>query len=145
MMNMRAAIAETLRELPGDVQKLVCASVRFVVRRVPNEIDLGHGAKPEDRGLFIGFPVRSEEDEEGGELYAEEGADVASAQGAPELYAEDGVDVAEVAQGPPGGTIVLFSANIRPLNQEQVTAVLLHEIAHFLGETEESAEELGLG
>jgi hypothetical protein len=144
-MNMRAAIAETLRELPGDVQQLVCTSVRFVARKLPNAADLAHGAQPGDRGLFVGFPVRSEEDEEGGELYADDGADVASAQGAPELFAGEGDDVAQVAQGRPGGTIVLFTRNITPLDQEHVSEVILHELAHFLGETEESAEELGLG
>lgn len=144
-MKLGDVVAEVLDGLPDEVADLVRSSIRFEVRPVPTSIDLARGAAPTDQGLFVGYPVRSEEDEEGGELYVEEGDDVACAEGSHELYAEEGDDVAEVPHYRPGGVIVIFGGNIKPLNRANVSAVILHELAHFLGETEEEVDEMGLG
>lgn len=145
-MTVAAVIAATLAELPDEIEEIVRQSIRIEVRPAPIAWDLAHGAQRTDRGLFVGYPWRSESDAEGdGELYAEDGDDVAQLEGGDELFAAEGDDVAEVATYKPGGVIVLFTSNIVPLDEVQITQVLLHELAHFLGEDEQSVDEMGLG
>jgi Zn-dependent protease with chaperone function len=143
-MTILEAVTATLGELPPNVAAYVRARIRWETRLEPNAADLELGAHQTDRGLFVGRPVRGDEDEEGGELYEVDGEDIAQAQGAPEYSAAEGDDFAEVSPDEPGGVIVLFAGNIRPLNKTTVAAVVLHELAHFFGETEEGVFALGL-
>ncbi len=82
-------IARTVAELPPPLCELVQTSIKFVVRKKPNAADLAHGAQPDDRGIFVGYPVLSEEDEDAGELYAEPGDDLAVHESAAVLRADD--------------------------------------------------------
>jgi Zn-dependent protease with chaperone function len=142
---VQSAVRATMDNLPDELAAYVEQRIRWELRPVPNGDDLELGAHLTDRGLFVGTPVRSAEDDEGGELYAAEGDDIAESQGAPEYFAAEGDDIAEVSSDEPGGVIVLFTSNIKPLDAEHVEAVILHELAHFLGETEEGVAEMGLG
>lgn len=138
-------IGGVIGELPPEARALIRRSIRWHVRPRPSPGDLELGAKPTDRGLFVGQPVRSEEDDEGGEFYADEGDELAEAQGLPGVYENEGEDVAEVDDARPGGAIAIYYANINPLTEATITEVVLHELGHFLGETEEGNEEMGLG
>jgi len=137
-------IARTVEELPEPLRALVKSSIKFVVRARPSAADIELGAEPTDQGFFVGFPVLGE-DEDAGDLYQEEGEDIATPESAAVLRADEGDLVAEVEPYTPGGTISIFTANIRPLNETTVTEVILHELAHFAGEDEEGVFALGLG
>jgi len=144
MMIVRKWIAEIVSELDGGAAELVQARIRWETRAKPTPADLALGAKPGDRGLFVGHPVRAEEDEDqGGELYVDDEGNV-EAEGEAEYYVDDAGDVEE-AGADPGGRIILFLDNIRPLTRENLEPVVMHEIAHFLGEDEDGVEELGFG
>jgi hypothetical protein len=143
------AVKEALGNLQPAVRSYVDKRITWKVQPVPSAAHLEMGAKPTDRGLFVGTPVRSPEDEEGGELYEVDdqgdGIAVAEAQGETEYYASEGDDIAEASSDEPHGTIYLFVENIRPLTKKEVADVVLHELAHFFGETEESAFMMGVG
>lgn len=145
-MTINEIIERQVQSLPAPLRDVVRAAVRFQVRDRPNAADLDLGAEPGDRGLFVGFPVRAEGGEEGeGELYGNEGDDLATVDGVDELRADDGDLVAEVEPYQPGGVIVLFRANIRPFTEQAVIDVILHELAHFFGDDEHGVFEMGLG
>jgi Zn-dependent protease with chaperone function len=142
-LTVTEALEIALADLPEDVRRYVGKRIRWEVRPSPTPEDIALGASPTDQGLFVGRPLRGEDDDEGGELF-DQGDDVGHAQGAPEYTSADGDDVAEVESQEPGGRIILYTSNIKPLDAEHVAAVVLHELAHFLGETEEGVFELGL-
>lgn len=74
---------------------------------------------PDDtRGVFVGFPLTKESDEEGGE------------ESATEEFSE------------PDGFILLVASNIG--DAETAKVVLLHEISHALGMDEPTVDGLGL-
>jgi len=144
-------IAKVVGDLPVELRRLVRSRVKFVVRKRPTAADIAAGAEPNDRGIFVGFPVLENDGEEdaGADLYAEDeaaaaGVVLAETDSPAVLRADEGDLVAELEPYEPGGTIALFTDNIRPLSEENVVDVLLHEIAHFAGEDEEGAFEVGL-
>lgn len=142
-MTVREALEHCLGELPAEIQGFIAERIRWEVRPAPTPADLELGAAPTDQGLFVGIPVRGDDEEEGGELYDEEDGN-AHAEGAPEYYeTADGGGIAEVDTGRPGGRIILFTENIKPLDGEHIAAVVMHELAHFFGETEEGVFEMG--
>lgn len=134
-MKLREYIDEIVDELPPEAAELVRNRIRWEFRLRPSSEDLGRGAEPEDRGYFYGFRVRGEDEVD------------LEGEGEGEVFlADDDDDIAEVPEYRPGGVIVLFTANIgKKLTRSAVRAVVMHELAHFLGEDEESALELGLG
>ena len=145
-------IEQTIQGLPPTIREVVRATVRIQVRSKPNRGDLELGAQPTDRGLFVGFPIREEGDELGGggelaEVAALDGSgdQLGAQEGAAVLYAGEGGLLAEVEPYQPGGVIVLFTGNIRPLTAPAVIAVLLHELNHFFGDDEDGAFEMGVG
>ena len=127
-MKVADCIREVIAELPPEARALVEERVRFELRPTPTAADLELGARPDDRGLFVGLRVRGDDEDPDGELYA-----------------EDCDEVASPPSDEPQGVVVLFTANIRPLNQDHVREVVLHELAHFLGSDEDEAAELGVG
>jgi len=125
---LRQIMYEVLGELPPDVAAYVKSRVIFEARPRPTEQDLERGAAAADRGYFYGLRVRGDDEDADGDV----------------LVAGDDDDVAEVAEYRPGGLIVLFT-DAEPRTREGYAEVLRHEIAHFLGEDEDSAAELGVG
>jgi hypothetical protein len=106
----------TLAELPEETR----AALRFVsfeTRERPTAEDLGRGAKPDSRGYFYGWPAL--------------------------LPEEDSAALPD--DEPPRGVIVLFTANISPLDELAVARLTLHELGHALGyDHDVLEEELGL-
>jgi hypothetical protein len=137
------AVMVVLSELPPNVRAYVDKRIRWEFMPRPTPAHLALGAAPGDQGLFVGFPVRGEDEDQGGELY-DEGDGLGHAQGEPELRASDDDDTAELVSHEPGGTITLYTENIRPLDREGVRRAVLHELAHFFGEDEDGVFELGL-
>jgi hypothetical protein len=140
----REVIRQTVTGLPEPLRSLVASSIRFVIRKKPTAADLELGAKPDDRGIFIGLPVLEHDGDDAGELYAEEGEELGQHESAAVLRADEGDLVAELEPYTPGGTIAIFTGNIRPFTEKELVDVVLHELAHFAGEDEEGALELGL-
>jgi Zn-dependent protease with chaperone function len=133
-MKLREYIGEIVDELPEEAAELVRARIRWEIRPAPTAEDLERGCKKGDRGYFYGFRVKGEDeiDLEG--------------EGEGEVFlADDDDDVAEVPEYRAGGVIALFTRNIGKLTRSSVRDVVLHELAHFLGEDEAGALELGLG
>lgn len=126
---LREIMYEVLGELPPEVRRFVKSRVAFEARPKPTPADLERGAKPDDRGYFYGLRVRGDDEDDD--------ADV--------LEADDDDDVAQSPEYRPGGLIVLFPGNVHPCSREALAEVLRHELAHFLGEDEDQAAELGLG
>lgn len=126
MLLLAHVLRDVLDELPPDVAQLVRARVRFFDRPWPTPTDLQRGAEPDMAGYFYGHPVTAPD------------ADC------DELELEEGEDIATAPEAVPGGEIVIFTRNIVPLTEDAVREVLTHEIAHFLGDTEEDVFEAGL-
>jgi hypothetical protein len=142
-MSILDAVMVVLRELPPAVRGYVDKRIRWEFLPRPTAAHLELGAAPGDQGLFAGFPVRGDDDDQGGEMY-DHGDGVGHAQGEPELRASDDDDTAELVTHEPGGTIYLYTENIRPLDREHLRRAVLHELAHFFGEDEDGVFELGL-
>lgn len=118
-MTVGEIIARELDALPAGLRALL-AKVSIDVRERPNAVDLARGARPDQRGYFWGSaPDRLE-------------PGIAVSSELPDLV-------------PPEGEIVLFTANIVPLTEEHLRRVLLHEVGHAFGYSEEDlVQELGL-
>jgi hypothetical protein len=140
VIDLPAVISEVVAGLPASMRRLLRRRVRFVLLDAPGPRHRRLGARPGDRGLFVGWPVRADHEHQGGDLYVTEDGDV-DAEGAPELVdAGDGLGV--VRHQRPGGTIYLFGGNI-PDRATAVT-VVLHELAHFFGDDEDDVFAAGL-
>lgn len=126
MMMLAHVLRDVLGGLPPEVEQLVRARVRFFARPWPTPTDLERGAEADMAGYFYGHPVGAEDDDAG------------------ELELEEGDDIAVAPAAAPGGEIVIFTRNIAPLTEDNVREVLLHEIAHFLGDSESDVLEAGL-
>jgi predicted Zn-dependent protease with MMP-like domain len=127
-LKLADVVREVLAEMPPEAKRFVADHVHIEVRDVPTDEDIARGADPDDRGYFYGRRLRGD-----GELEDVE-----------EWYADEDDDVAEVPEAQPGGVVVLFLGNIRPLTRAAVTDVLLHELAHAFGEDEDDVVLLGL-
>jgi len=104
-----------LAELGPEASAL--ARVRLCLRPEPSDEDLARGCDPEQLGAFWGIP---RELGRPGQLALPDYAD-------------------------PEGEIVIFWANLRPLNAATMRHVLHHELMHALGYDEDEVEAMGLG
>ncbi len=112
--------ARVIKSILATLPAPMLERLRFVTiehRSQPGPEDVARGAGPDHRGYFYGHCVERSD--------------------APEAELPD--------EDPPQGTIVLFTARIRPLSVKGIAVVLLHEIAHALGyDHDVIVDELGL-
>lgn len=113
-MTVAEVIADCRASL-GPLDQVVVANVPVLPFGRPDGLDFGRGCTPGHLGYFYGVP--REPDPRGATVLP---------------------DVEPVE-----GEIRIFLQNIRPLTAERVRTVVLHELHHALGYTEEEIRAMG--